>query len=145
MAAPSLEDWFAIQNVFIRYATSLDHCDVDAVVACFTEDATIASPVLGTFRGHAGVRDFALRTVKAKQEGVQFRHVVTNLVVETGIGGDADRAHAQCYLLDFATREGRTKLLSPGEYDCTLRRSDGQWRFERRDVAMDQPFTASDF
>jgi ketosteroid isomerase-like protein len=137
MAAPSMEDWFGIQNAFIRYANSLDRCDVDAVVACFSPDASLTSPVLGAFSGHAGVRDFAMRTVRMKMErGVQFRHVVSNLEVDI----DGDRAHATCYLLDFMTRDGKTELLSPGVYDCTLRKTDGHWLFERRAVTMDQPF-----
>ena len=142
MAAASVADWFEINNAFIRYATSLDHGDVEAVVACFTDDAVLSSPVLGEFSGHAGVRDFASRTEKLKrEEGVQFRHVVSNLVVDV----KGDRAQAKCYLLDFKTRDGRTELLSPGEYDCTLRRIDGRWLFERRAVTMDRPFGASDF
>lgn len=142
MAAASVADWFEINNAFIRYATSLDHGDIEAVVACFTDDAVLSSPVLGEFSGHAGVRDFASRTEKLKrEEGVQFRHVVSNLVVDV----KGDRAQAKCYLLDFKTRDGRTELLSPGEYDCTLRRIDGRWLFERRAVTMDRPFGASDF
>ena len=71
---------------------------------------------------------------------MQFRHVVSNLEVDV----DGDVAHATCYLLDFRTRGGKTELLSPGVYDCDLRRTEGRWRFARRDVAMDQAFTPQD-
>jgi ketosteroid isomerase-like protein len=132
-----MEDWFGIQTAFICYANSLDRCDVEAVVACFTEEASLTSPVLGEFSGRAGVRDFAMRTARLKVDhGVQFRHVVSNL--EADVNGD--RARATCYLLDFMTRDGKTELLSPGVYDCTLRKSGGRWLFERRAVTMDQPF-----
>ncbi len=141
MASASMADWFDINSVFIRYATALDHGDVEAVVACFTENASIVSPVLGEFSGHAGVRDFAERTARLKRdEGVQFRHVVSNLVADV----EGDSAQATCYLLDFRTRDGKTELLSPGEYECVLRRADGRWRFERRVVVMDQPFHANE-
>jgi hypothetical protein len=69
-------------------------------------------------------------------EGVQFRHVVANLRVEV----DGDHANARCYLLDYMTRDGRTELLSPGEYVCKVRRTDGEWRFIHRDVLMDRVF-----
>jgi len=129
MTAPSMEDWFGINNIFIRYANSLDHGDVEAVVECFSEDASLESPVLGKF------------SARLKREGgTQFRHVVSNLAVDV----EGDRAHAICYLLDFMTRDGKTELLSPGEYDCTLRKTDGRWRFERRLVAMDRPFRVND-
>jgi ketosteroid isomerase-like protein len=142
MAAASLADWFAINNAFIRYATELDRGNVEAVVDCFSEDARLVSPVMGDFRGHAGIRDFASRTERLKrEEGVQFRHVVSNLVVDV----DGDEAHATCYLLDFKTRDGKTVLLSPGEYECTLRKSGGRWLFERRAVVMDSPFKVADF
>jgi ketosteroid isomerase-like protein len=141
MAAASMADWFDINSVFIRYATALDRGDVEAVVDCFTETASIVSPVLGEFSGHAGVRDFAGRTARLKRdEGVQFRHVVSNLVADV----EGDRARATCYLLDFRTRDGKTELLSPGEYECLLRKADGRWRFERRAVSMDRPFRADD-
>lgn len=137
MAAASLEDWFAINNVFIRYAAALDHGDVEGVVACFGPQATLSSPVLGDYVGHAGVRTFAERTARLlREERVQFRHVVSNLRADV----DGDRARATCYLLDFVTREGTTELLSPGEYVCEMQRYDGAWRFDRRVVVMDRPF-----
>ena len=141
MAAPSMQEWFDINNVFIRYANALDRGDVEAVVECFSEDASLESPVLGHYVGHAGIRDFATRTAQLKQKyGAQFRHVVSNLVADV----EGDRAHATCYLLDFVTRDGKTELLSPGEYDCSLRKTDGHWRFDRRVVAMDRPFQVDD-
>jgi ketosteroid isomerase-like protein len=137
----SLEDWFAIHNVFIAYATALDACDVDSVVACFEPDCTLSSPILGRFDGHAGIRAFAQRTVDLRRErNAQFRHVVGNLRAWV----DGDRATARCYLLDFLTENGRTELLSPGEYDAELRRRGGAWRFVRRDVAMDRVFSLPD-
>jgi ketosteroid isomerase-like protein len=141
MAPANLAEWFDIQALFVRYATSLDHGDVQAVVDCFTADATLESPVLGRFSGHAGIRAFAERTAALKREaGVQFRHVVTNLAAQV----DGNRAHATCYLLDFRTRGGATVLLSPGEYGCDLVRSEGRWRFTRRVVTMDQAFGVDD-
>jgi 3-phenylpropionate/cinnamic acid dioxygenase small subunit len=138
MRPASLEDWFAIQNVFIAYATALDACDMDGVLACFAEECSLSSPILGRFEGHAGVRAFAQRTLDLKRErNVQFRHVVSNL--RAWVAGD--HATARCYLLDFLTEKGQTELLSPGEYDAELVRRDGVWRLTRRDVAMDRVFS----
>jgi ketosteroid isomerase-like protein len=141
MSAASIEDWFAINGLFVRYACALDRCDVEAVVDCFAPDASLASPVLGRFEGQDGIRAFATTTADLKRrDGVQFRHVVSNLEVDV----DDATAHATCYLLDFRTRGGKTELLSPGVYDCDLRRDGGRWRFVRRDVTMDQPFGERD-
>jgi 3-phenylpropionate/cinnamic acid dioxygenase small subunit len=137
MPAASLEDWFAIHNLFVRYATALDACDVETVVECFEPDGSLESPVLGRFDGSEGIREFAMRTVRLKQEQeVQFRHVVANLRAEV----EGERAHARCYLLDFLTRDGATELLSPGEYECELKKTNGAWRFVHRKVAMDRVF-----
>lgn len=141
MAAASLEDWFAINSLFVRYATALDACAVDDVVDCFTADAVLESPILGRFEGHAGIRAFAERTAAQKREqGIQFRHVVSNLRADV----DGDRARASCYLLDFLTRDGTTELLSPGEYTCDVVRQGGQWRFAYRLVTMDRMFAIAD-
>jgi hypothetical protein len=138
MATASLEEWFAVNELFVRYATSLDHCDVEGVVACFESDGWLESPVLGRFEGAAGIREFAQRTVRLKDEqGAQFRHVVSNLRIDV----QGEHAKAWCYLLDFVTRDGKTELLSPGEYECVLKRTAGAWRFVERRVTMDRPFT----
>ena len=34
MAAPSIDDWVAINDLFIRYATALDHGEVETIVGC---------------------------------------------------------------------------------------------------------------
>ena len=137
MAQASLQDWFEINNLFIRYATMLDHCDVEGVAGCFRPDAVIESPVLGKFVGHSGIRAFAERTRKVTLErGAQFRHVVTNVTAD--IEGDSGRA--RCYLLDFYSVGGVTELLSPGEYICDVSRIEGRWLFDNRVVIMDKPF-----
>ena len=103
MKPATMEEWFAINNAFIRYATSLDHGDVDAVVDCFTADASLESPVLGRFEGSEGIREFAAKTARLLEDNVQFRHVVSNLVAEV----EGDRAHARCYLLGLPNPRGQ--------------------------------------
>jgi hypothetical protein len=137
----ALHDWYDVHNLFVRYATALDACDSDSVVGCFTPEGWIESPALGRFEGHDGIRAFVARTIKVRDErGGQFRHVLSNLRVET----EGDRAVARCYLLDFLTVGGRTELLSPGEYQCELVRVTGAWKFTSRAVHMDQLFTPPD-
>jgi SnoaL-like domain len=137
MAPASLQDWFEINNLFIRYTTSLDRCDPEGVASCFADGGTIDSPLMGIFKGREAILAFAERTVKASRErGGRFRHVVSNLIAEV----EGDRANATCYLLDYLTADGKTEMLSPGEYRCTLRRVDGRWLFESRMITLDQPF-----
>jgi hypothetical protein len=138
MGAPSVEDRFEIGDLFVRYTTALDACDIETVIGCFTADCSLESPIIGVFVGHAGIREFAERTLRLKRErGAQFRHVISNLAITV----DGDRARATCYLLDFVTVDGATELLSPGQYDCDLVRSFGHWLFTKRLVIMDRQFT----
>ena len=141
MTPASLNDWFDVHNLMVRYTTSLDGCDTDGVVDCFAPDGWLESPVLGRFDGSAGIRAFVDRTIKVRDErGGQFRHVISNLRVQT----QGDHGLAKCYLLDYLTVGGKTELLSPGEYTCEIARADGVWRFASRLVHMDQTFSPPD-
>ena len=137
MQPASMEDWFEIHNLFVRYTTALDRGDLDTVADCFTEDGLVISPLLGDFRGRPDIRAFAERTARASRErGAQFRHAISNLAAEVG----GDRAYATCYLLEYLTENGEAKLLTPGEYDCDLMRVSGKWLFSERRITLDQPF-----
>lgn len=135
MGAPSIEDWIKINDLFIRYATALDRGDVETVVGCFTEDGVVDSPVMGSFSGVAAIREFAERNARLRQSGAQMRHAITNVQMDV----DADSARATCYLLNYITRDGKTELVSPGEYDCRLVKTNGTWRFTYRLVTLDRP------
>lgn len=135
MAVPSIEDWIKINDLFTRYATALDHGDVETIVGCFTEDAVVDSPVMGAFKGQAAIRDFAERNARLRQAGVQMRHAISNVRADV----DGNRARAGCYLLNYLTKDGKSELLSPGEYDCRLVKAGGEWRFEYRLVILDRP------
>jgi ketosteroid isomerase-like protein len=141
MKPASMPDWFEVNNLFVRYTTSLDACDIEGVVDCFTADGWLDSPVLGRFEGRAGIRRFVDRTIKVRDErGGQFRHVISNLRVCV----EGDRGFATCYLVDYLTVGGNTELLSPGEYRCDLVRAGGAWRFASRTVRMDREFPPPD-
>lgn len=132
----TIEDRFAVQDLFTRYATALDSGDVEGIVSCFTEDGALESPVVGVKAGMAEIRDFAERFSRFQARGNQLRHVLSNLAVEV----DGDTAHATCYLVNILTSGGKTVMGPPGRYDCTLARIDGRWLFRRRLVVLDGPF-----
>lgn len=133
MDLQALQDRLDINDLFVRYATALDSGDVEGIVSCFTDDASMESPAIGVRRGAAGIRDFATRFAGLRQRGSQLRHVLSNLAVRL----DGDHAHATCYLLTVLTRDGVSTLRPPGRYDCQLRRTPDGWRFQRRVVIED--------
>jgi uncharacterized protein (TIGR02246 family) len=132
-----LEDRLAISDLFVRYVGALDVGDVETVVACFAPDATLVSPVAGSHTGHAAIRAFAERFARFHEGGAQLRHMISNLAVEI----DGEVARATCYLIVFVTRDSKSELLPPGRYECDLVKTDGEWRFTRRVVTHDAPYT----
>lgn len=133
---PSIEDRLAINDLFVRYTTALDAGDVDTIVGCFTEDGALESPVVGKYAGHAGIRTFSERFAAMHQRGVQLRHVISNLAMTV----DGDTARATCYLTNIITMDGKSQLMPPGRYECTLRKVAGAWLFQNRLVILDAPF-----
>ena len=136
MSRSYLEERLAIEDLFVRYTTALDRGDVETLVDCFTPDGALDSPAVGSHAGHAAIRAFAERFAEFNRRGSQLRHVISNLAVDL----DGDRARATCYLLNILTRDGESRLLAPGRYECDLVKSaDGRWRFQRRVVILDHP------
>ncbi len=137
MTAALIEDRLAISDLFVRYTCVIDAGDVETLVACFTEDGALESPAVGVYAGREAIRAFAQRFARFRQGGSQLRHVISNLVAQV----QGDRAHATCYPTAFLTRDGSSRLLAPGQYDCELRKTDGAWRFQKRIVRHDHDYT----
>jgi len=133
----SVEDRHAIGDLFARYMWAIDTGDVEGLVACFTDDGALESPAVGRYVGRDGIRGFATRFARFHAGGTQLRHVISNLLIEADVG---DRAFAKCYLVTFLTKDGQSRLLGPGRYECRLRKENGTWRFENRLVVMDHDY-----
>ncbi len=133
----SIEDRLAIGDLFVRYTTALDAGDVETVVGCFTADAVLESPAIGVIAGCEAIRTFAGRFAALREGGAQFRHMITNLAIVV----EGERARATCYLLVLITRDGASRPLPPGRYECELVQESGQWRFCRRVVIHDHAYT----
>jgi uncharacterized protein (TIGR02246 family) len=132
----ALEDRCAIHDLFTRYCCALDNGEVETVVACFTKDAALKSPVVD-IAGHGGIRAFAGRFAAQRAAGTQFRHMVANIA--TAI--DGPRATATAYLLVLISKDGNHRTLPPGRYECDLVKQDGAWRFLRRTVFHGHAYT----
>jgi uncharacterized protein (TIGR02246 family) len=136
MAEASVEDRIRIGDLFARYMWAIDTGDVETLTGCFTEDGSLESPAVGRYSGRASIGAFAQRFAAFRERGSQMRHVISNLLVDA----DGDLASAKCYLAVFLTKDGASRLLGPGRYECDLRKVDGQWLFQRRLVVMDHDY-----
>lgn len=135
-AIRAIADRLAVEDFFVRYTTALDAGEAATVVDCFTGDAVLESPAIGTIAGREAIGGFAERFAALRRGGTQFRHLIGNLACQI----DGDRAHATCYLLVLITRDGASRRLPPGRYDCELAREGGRWRFQRRVVTHDHAY-----
>jgi uncharacterized protein (TIGR02246 family) len=131
-----IEDRAAIHDLFTRYCCALDNGEVEIVVACFTADAMLKSPVID-ISGHDQIRAFAGRFAAQRAAGVQFRHMITNVA----IANDGNRATASAHLLVLISQNGSHRTLPPGRYECELVKQGGRWLFSRRTVFHDHEYT----
>jgi len=93
-----------------------------------TTDAEDAEPAAEAVEPPAPKADLEERLVAEGEIAGDYLEELLDLLDFDGdidLDVDGDRAHARCYLLDFLTRDGKTELLSPGEYECELRNRDG--------------------
>ena len=51
LAKPTIEDRLAIEDLFVRYAASLDRFDIPGIESCFVEDGILETPNRGVFQG----------------------------------------------------------------------------------------------
>jgi hypothetical protein len=147
------EDRLAILDLLSRYNWAIDGRLEDAAAAwadlfvdtgCFRvrADPTIgvgagAGPVddgacriLTEVRGRSALRAYAER-VQAVRPRAGFHHV-DNVLVD----GDAERARITCYLRSvLAAADGASEeVRGNGYYRDELRKVDGEWRFESREL-----------
>jgi 3-phenylpropionate/cinnamic acid dioxygenase small subunit len=133
MQLTELEDRIQIHDLFVRYTFAVDSWDEPAILACFTEDGVLETPVLGgRFAGREGQREF-VRVGRSRAEGSQMRHLFSNLGVQLA----GDRATAQSYFVVYASRNGKTELSVVGRYNCRVRKLGADWLFEYRGVSID--------
>ena len=133
----STADQLEIQALVTRYNRAIDHGDVEAWVACFTEDGSFEG-VPGRHEGRAALRALAQELADGA-EGARFRpmqHWTTNFVIEYEGGPDAARMRADHLL--FRQTPGApdeaAELIVMAVYRDRLRREGGEWRFAERHV-----------
>ena len=125
------DDRTAIQDLVSRYNMAHDTDDEEGWLDTFTEDATF---VTGRSRseGHEELRRFFL---EGGERLPNVRHITYNAVFDP-IEGETDRIVMRSDLLVFRADEPPVLVLTR-RYRDTLRRDDGEWRFERREITTD--------
>lgn len=128
-----VEDRLKIHDLLARYTSAVDDWNEEEVLACFTEDGVLETPLLeGRFARREGQRKF-ISAGRSRGQGRQTRHLFSNLHIQL----DSERATARSYLVVYSTRNGKTELAVTGRYDCRLRKLSDRWFFEYCGVLID--------
>ncbi|MBJ7599510.1 nuclear transport factor 2 family protein [Candidatus Nephthysia bennettiae] len=135
-----LEDIEAIRGLKHLYAFYCDNgYDADGLASLFTEDAVWQSNHFGTHRGREAIRQFSA----GNRETITWAlHCMVNGRVE--IGADGRTASAHWNLIEFATMvaldrsSARDAVIMTANYDESLVKQEGAWKFQRMDVHFHQ-------
>ena len=130
------EDRAEIQDLMARYLFALDWSDADAYAATFTPDGEIVW-ARGTVKGRAALAglaaDFHKQMVaRYGGPGVTLRHFITHSAIT--VKGDHAYAVSAWFEMDSAGPNNSARMGTFGTYRDELVRSDGHWRFTRREV-----------
>ena len=126
------EDREQIRELYARYAQTIDNARYDEWLECFTEDGVFESSRFGRHAGQEGLRRFTA-IYKESLGGAKPIHMMTNISISV----NGDRATGGCYLAYFHCKDEKGALSAVGHYTDSLRKVNGEWKFESRQVAID--------
>ncbi|WP_327312930.1 nuclear transport factor 2 family protein [Streptomyces sp. NBC_01235] len=115
----------AVQSAVAAYAHALDANRIDDLVELFHPDGVAEIAGVGTFEGHDAIRQGYAAFAPTRPQ----LHLVGNTVVTSAT---EDEATAVSNLAFFQRGDSGWAVQLVGRYDDTLRRKDGEWRFQRR-------------
>jgi uncharacterized protein (TIGR02246 family) len=114
-----------VQDLFARYAHTIDGRDFDSFGLLFTVDADY-SLAGNAQQGRDAIKDF-MRSVMTSTGGA---HIITNVSVRAGADG-ACAAVADYLLTRRPEPDAPFAVIGVGKYDGTVVLDDGAWRFAR--------------
>ena len=122
-----IEDLEAIKTFHRRYIFSLNNCQWDNIVECFTNDASV--DIHGTYQGREEIRKhFTENISKLNSSGkVRDAHFAVEPVIE--VDGDKARGHWLVYILISDPETGAASRWIGGRHDCEYSKVKGEWKF----------------
>jgi hypothetical protein len=124
----STADKIAINELVARYNMAMDHVQAADWAATFTEDGELVIDGKTIAKGRAALIAMVENAARGTYRG---RHWVCNSIID----GEGDTARLRMYVLSFGINEGIVPRVM-GEYDDTLVRVSGQWKFRTRNISF---------
>jgi ketosteroid isomerase-like protein len=115
----------AVQGAIAAYAQALDTGRTDDIAELFWSDGVAEIAGIATFEGQDAIREGYAGFAPTQPQ----LHLVANTVVTSW---SEKEATAISDLAFFQRGESGWAVQLVGRYDDTLRRQDGEWRFQRR-------------
>lgn len=123
MDVPEPSTVTGVQDLFARYAHTIDRRDFDGFGELFTVDADY-SLAGNEQHGRDAIKDL-MRSVMTSPGG---SHIITNVSVRAGAAGGFD-AIADYLLSRRPEPDAPFAVIGLGWYEATVVDDDGQWRF----------------
>lgn len=130
--AAEIADRLAIMDVLAQHSRGVDRADGEILKSAYWPEATVA---YGAFEGSAHA--FCEFLPDAIRHYARTQHSVTNVRID--IHGDEARVESYVTAYHYlAVADGPDREMTYlGRYLDTLRRRDGYWKIEHRQVVMD--------
>lgn len=128
-----MDDYRALENLVVSYASLVDAGDFDGVGALFADGAFVGSG--GELRGAAAVTRMLRDTVIVYEDGTpRTKHVTTNIALEVS----GDTASGRAYFTVLQAAPGLPlQTIAAGRYADSFTRAAGGWRFTERRATVD--------
>ncbi|HEU4624357.1 MAG TPA: nuclear transport factor 2 family protein [Steroidobacteraceae bacterium] len=124
-----VEDHLAIERLLMEYGRALDSRDFATYSQLFATNGEWSGS-LGTFRGPAAIKaamEESFKDSKAAPVPTNF-HLLTNAIIDV----QGDRATAWSKWTFMRMVDGKPVVALAGQYEDTLVREGGRWKFLRR-------------
>lgn len=128
--ALSAQDYIDIQQLYARYAQTIDRGDAEGWANTFTPDGVFNN----SSRGHDALVQF-IHDWRDKRDGANRRHWNSNLVITPSSTG----ANGSVYLLLMNTGARPPVPAASYIYEDTLVKTPAGWRFKTRVLHPDTP------
>ncbi len=135
-----IEDRTALHDVLIAYCTAVDSLsDMDGLLACFTEDATLdlSGLNLPVFHGHDGIRQFFGQVFI---DMTHHAHYATNFRV---VKLDGDKAECRAYIMGMGRASSGLEILVYVHYELEYVRTGAGWKMSKFGEGLLMPMPES--
>ena len=126
-----------IEDALYGYALAYDQADIEALVGCFTPDASFAtnSGAEAVVGADALRKFYAVTRGRRSELGQQPRHLVNNVRLVQQAGAEVV---AVSYMVLIVTQaDGSSGVECTGRYRDTLQRAGDRWLFAERVLTFD--------